>query len=173
MNWNREKLLENTNGLNDTECEIFNFVTYNSIDALRFVLKYEIKVGDELNKMIEEYKKSFERYLEEHPFRRVWDKIIDGAKMEILIHFTDYGDEYKKCAERVNKLWNVPQCKGMVCMILKSFAERDWDELENKFDGIYGAYEEAQIDIEHSCYTIVENLDTEDLKTIIWFCGGK
>lgn len=170
MNWNREKLFRNVNGFNDTDREIFEFVTNNSISDFTFCLRYSLD-DDELNRNMGVFKILFERYVEEHPFRRVWDKLIKDANVKTLIHFTDYGDEYRECAMRVNKLWNMVQYHGLVCMILKAFAERDWDELSEKFDGVYDTYEEAQSNIEVSCYTIVDNLDTDDLKTIINFCG--
>ena len=169
MAWNKEIVFENIKGLNETDCVIFGYVT--GITIRKFQYLWEIRIGgdDLFNKKMDEFQKEFNEYPLEHPFMSVWNKIIDGAKIEKLIYFTDYDNEYKECANRINRLWNMPQYHGLVCMILKAFAERDWDELEEKFNC---SCEQVQSDIEDCCHTIVDNLDTEDLKTIIKFCGG-
>lgn len=173
MKWNKKIVLENMEKLNQTDYDIFAYATDISIDF--FIDLWGERDNDAIsfaNKM-DELQKNFESYPTGHPFRSLWNRIIVGAKKGTLIPFTYYGDEYKDCAMRINNVWNMENYHWAICIILKAFAERDWDELEEKFDGVYDTYEEAQADIEHSCYTIVENLDTEDLKTIIKFCGGE
>lgn len=173
MNWNKEIVFENMEKLNQTERAIFAYVANVTISTFKGLHKYVDNRTLSLSMEMGKIQKEFESYPMKHPFRLVWGKIIEGAEVKSLIHFTEYDDEYKEYAEMVNNLWNISQYHDLVCMILKAFAERDWDELEEKFDGVYDIYEEAQSDIEHSCYTIVDNLDTEDLKTIITFCGGE
>lgn len=169
----REKLFENFKNLNETEKEIFWYIQGGNIDFDIFM--DEEKFSDRfLETFIDNNNKSFRMYDEGHPFRKVWEKITyDIYGQKTLIHFMEYGDEYKKCAKLVNKLWNMPNYHKLVCMILKAFAERDWDEYNESFCDVYGWVERAQIDIENSCYTIADRLDVEDLKVIIKFCGGE
>lgn len=167
---NRDKLVENFNNLNETEKEIVLYVS--NID-FKF-LKDEENISDEtLEELIDNYNKVFSHYGKAHPFRKVWGKITDGIAVKPLIYFMEYGDEYKKCAKLVNKLWNMPNYRNLVCIILKAFAERDWDEYDEAFCNEYGCFESAQNHIDYSCYIIADKLDVEDLKVIIKFCGGE
>lgn len=170
---NREKLVENFKNLNKTEKEIFWYVQGGNIDFDIFMDKEKFS-NRSLETFIDNYNKSFRKYGEDHPFRKVWEKITYGINgQKTLIHFMEYDDEYNKCAILVNKLWSMHSYHKLVCIILKAFAERDWDEYNESFCNAYGGVERAQIDIENSCYTIADRLDVEDLKVIIKFCGGE
>lgn len=168
---NKTKLIENYNKLNETEKDIVTYVIGGGIDMPTLLKVAHIE--NEIDDMeFEEINSYFTAYNPTHPFRKVWNKMTKGCRMEKLIYFTEYGKTYKEYANTINKMWNMSQYRGLVLTMLKAFAERDWDELCDKLDGKYDDYKAVQNDIEHTCYTIVDNLDEEDLKTIIWFCGG-
>lgn len=166
---NATKLIENYNKLNETEKDIVSYVIGGGY--MPSVLN-TTQTDDEVEKRFEKINSRFTHYVPNHPFSKVWDKVTKDCRMETLIYFLDYGNEYREYAKTINKMWNMPQYRGLILTMLKAFAERDWDELYDKFGGKYDDYKEIQNNIEHTCYTIVDNLDEEDLKTITWFCGG-
>lgn len=105
-----------------------------------------------------------------HPFYETFRKITLGVRVERIIYQTDlYGEEYKRLAENVNKMW-ASEYRSTICTIIKAFAERDFDELQSRF------WDEITLDYVKEHITkfadlIVDNLDECDLRCILQFCG--
>lgn len=179
---NVDKFKNNVNSLNDSESEIFEYVTGCNMKYVKKVYeKYDhLRLEDD----IKDWGDKFQMYRnisgngKIHPFVKVFDKIVDGVITHPLIYYVDfYNDqEFKETASRVNELWDNKLYKPLVCIILKAFVERDWDEIHSAFDGWRGIEDvtiaDVQDDIEKTAHIVVETLDTEDLKAIIKFCGG-
>lgn len=178
---NIDKFKKNVNSLNDSELEIFKYVTDYNVKHLADIIKCEKLY---LEEKIEEWNNMFQMYRnisgngKIHPFVNVFDKVVDGVITDTLIDYIDfYNDQdFKVTASRVNELWNDKLYKPLVCIILKAFVERDWDEIYERFDGWRGienvTIADVQDDIENTAHSVIGNLDTEDLKAIIKFCGG-
>lgn len=175
----RNKLISNIDKLNDTEKYILSYVT--NVDISMFSDK---SVCD--NIVMDILKNGFSDYLRSeidtihpidaiHPFVKVWYKVIDDCYMEKLIEHTDmYGNAYERLANKVNELYGT-EMRQTINIILKSFLERDWDELSNKFweywDGFECDPKIVKEDIERYSDIVANNLDESDLKTILLFCG--
>lgn len=166
----REKLIDSFNSLNDTDKLILEYYIEDitkEIPDMDFCYAY---IKRRLDEFYNYYNVPSNKG--KHPFVVVYDKLMDGAKDEVLIYHPEmYGKNYEKLAVRINELWNIDKYRNTILLIFRAFAERDWDELIEKLhDG--AMIDEVQANIEDYAYTIVDNLDEEDLKAVILFCGG-
>lgn len=108
-----------------------------------------------------------------HPFNMVWQKITKGVNIDPLFSQTDlYGVTYKKLTERINELY-MGAYRNTINIILKAFAERDFDELDDKhcFESSEIYCDDLQNNIDQFADVVANNLDEDDLRTILSFCG--
>lgn len=171
----RNVLSENIKNLNDTEKYILGYVTkwdVNKLIPTNCLTDYEIR-----KVLYNGFSNYFSHPVGEmaHPYLKVWHKIVDGAYMDKLISETElYGKRYGQLANAVNEVFGTLN-RSNVYTILKAFVERDWDELSQKFwfdwddDKLSPRLIQENI-MEYGC-VVAENLDEEDLKAILLFCG--
>lgn len=171
----RNVLSENIKNLNDTEKYILGYVTMWDVNKLiptNGLTDYEIR-----KVLYNGFANYFSHPVGEmaHPYLKVWHKIADGVYMDKLISETElYGKRYEQLANAVNEVFGTLN-RSNVYTILKAFAERDWDELSQKlwFEGDDDNLSPRLIQeniVEYGC-VVAENLDEEDLKAILLFCG--
>ena len=173
----RKVLSANINNLNDTEKYILGYVTKWDVNKLMATNSFGL-TDDEIRKVLY---KAFSNYFSHHvgemthPYLKVWHKIVDGAYMDELISETElYGKRYGQLANAVNEVFGTFS-RSNVYAILKAFVERDWDELSQKIwfdcddDNLSPRLIQENIE-EYGC-VVAENLDEEDLKAILLFCG--
>lgn len=171
----RNVLSENIKNLNDTEKYILGYVTKWDVNKL---IPTNCLTDDEIRKVLYN---GFSNYFSHpvgemaHPYLKVWHKIVNGAYMDKLISETElYGKRYEQLANAVNEVFGTLS-RSNVYTILKAFVERDWDELSQKF---WFDFDDNNLSplliqdniIEYAC-VVAENLDEEDLKAILLFCG--
>lgn len=162
-------LEENITNLNDTEKEILEYVTHKQYNwfLLHHITDEEIK--DVLYKNFAPFFGREADVEREHPFYNVMRKIVKNANVDPLIFQTDlYGPNYEELAKEVNKLW-CGKYRQTILMILKAFAERDFDALVERFEFDITC-EEIQKNIDHYADLVAENLVDSDLEAIINFC---
>lgn len=173
----RNVLSANIKNLNDTEKYILGYVTKWDVNKLMATNSFGL-TDDEIRKVLYN---GFSNYFSHpvgemaHPYLKVWYKIVDGAYMDKLISETElYGKRYGQLANAVNEVFGTLS-RSNVYTILKAFVERDWDELSQKIwfdcddDNLSPRLIQENIE-EYGC-VVAENLDEEDLKAILLFCG--
>lgn len=171
----RNVLSANINNLNDTEKYILGYVTKWDVNKL---IPTNCLTDDEIRKVLYNgFSNFFSHPVGEmaHPYLKVWHKIVDGAYMDKLISETElYGKRYDQLAKVVNEAFGTLS-RSNVYTILKAFVERDWDELSQKIwldcDDENLSPRLIQENIEEYGCVVAENLDEEDLKAILLFCG--
>lgn len=167
----RHILNNNIKSLNDTESYVLEYVTKTPIDWFFDHMASDNEVREVLyNSFVAHFGYAPKDGI--HPFYKVWEKIVKGANIDALIAQTDlYGNSYKMLAEQINELY-MSEYRSCINIILKAFAERDYTEIADKHNfGNEITKEKFVEDFEGYSELIVNNLDEQDLETIILFCG--
>lgn len=169
----RSRLIENLQKLNDTEMYIVEYLTKKNFEWFKDTNSTDNNVRKVLyNAWVNYFGHTPEDGM--HPFYLVWCKMVNGVNIDMLIPETDlYGHDYELLAKEVNELY-MSKYRPTILTILKSFAERDFDEICDRYgfdsnDDV--SVKSVQEDIESYSEYIVNNLDETDLMTIILFCG--
>lgn len=165
----RHVLNENIKNLNDTDAYVLEYLTKVPFDWFIDQMATDKDVRKTLYKAFAPYF-GYESMM--HPYYKVWKKISKGVNMDELIVQTDlYGHDYKMLAEQINELF-MDKYRPTIYIILKAFAERDFEELANKYCFIENFTCKDVIDnIKDYAEMVATNLDEEDLESIILFCG--
>ena len=162
----RNKLIDNLRELNDTEVYTLEYLTRKPLSW--FLDKHHVSDKEVRETLYNSFVHYFGYAPQDgvHPYYKVWEKVVVGSNIDELICQTDlYGKEYKELAEQINELYMSNYCET-IQIILKAFAERDFEEIADKYClGENVTYANFDNDM------IVGNLDNQDLKTIILFCG--
>lgn len=160
----RDKLISNIEGLNIDEKILVRFVTKK--DITWFFDKDNVSDDSVVSVLYTTFFDYFSKL--GHPCEELFDKVINGAYTDKLIYQTDlYDKSYEYVAKLVNDLWGSDK-RSLVLIQLKAFAERDCDELEDKYEV---DIDKVLSDIEKYADVVVNNLDERDLETIVLFCG--
>lgn len=84
---------------------------------------------------------------------------------KLIVQTTLYGHRYKGLADCVNSLYST-EYRDTIEIILRAFAERDFEEIVTRYNlGDDVDYDSLDLSL------VVDNLDENDLETIIKFCG--
>lgn len=157
----RKNFIANLNALNDTEIYILEYISeknkewWESADGNdiinrlnKFYYTHQYKVGNGLV----------------HPYIIVYNKLTQNIYP--LIEQTDiYGKRYQYLSNIVNDLWT-DGYKETVGIILRAFAERDCEEICNRYE----LDVDAKVLYDKYLECVIDNLDENDLETIIKFC---
>lgn len=168
----RQILISNINKCTTFEKEIIELVTNKPITWFND----ENNSDDEISNVIIN---SFSQYMghkrgdKPHPYYILYKVITLSTNIDKLISQTDlYGSNslYAMYANKVNKVYT-SEYKNRVLTILKAFAERDYDEIVERYQ--YGDNITLKVivsNIEKYAEDIASNLDTTDLESICMFC---
>lgn len=173
----RDKLISNIDNLSEFEVYILFYVTHwDTYEFCDCENNSDEKVSDVLcNSFAHYFGRDEGEYT--HPFVKVWRKVVDGINIDKLICHTDHYDKrYKALADEVNRLYGTEN-RSNIHAVLKLFVERDWDELCDKIRGCEFCDDEkskikfTQEHITMYANVVANNLDEQDLVTILSFCG--
>lgn len=162
----RDRLINNLVKLCDTEIYTLEYLTHHEMNW--FCDKQNVSDESVRNVLFNAFAGYFGFAPKDgvHPYYKVWQKVVVGVHIEPLISQTDlYGKNYKMLAEQINELY-MSEYRNTILIILKAFAERDFEEIADK----HCLDEDVTID-DIDDEMIVNNLDEQDLETIILFCG--
>lgn len=163
----RDRLINNLGKLCDTEIYTLEYLTHHEMNW--FCDKQNVSNESVRNVLYNAFVGYFGHASKDgvHPYYKVWEKVIDGVQIDPLIAQTDlYGKNYEMLAKQINELY-MSEHHNTILIILKAFAERDFEEIVGKYWLDENIITIDDIDEK----MIVSNLDDKDLETIILFCG--
>lgn len=162
----RKNFIANLNALNDTELYILEYVSEKNKEWWENANDNDIinRLSYFRNGICDVYDPKCD-YKTPHPYTIVYNKLTRNI-YPLIVQTDLYGKRYEHLADIVNDLW-FDVYEETIGIILRAFAERDCEEIceKHELDECPEVLYDEYLDL------VVNNLDENDLETIIKFCG--
>lgn len=171
---NRTTLCNNISELNETECDIFTYLTKVDIRWFSDFSNSDSDVENVLNSAFQPYF-CVDSDNKPHPIKKIYDKIINGVYLEPLFYkyrlTFENSVSFNERAERVNGLYTDVELRMKVLYLLKAMVVRDFEAISESPKYPHGVTLDMFLqNLENDYMEIFLDFITEDdLKIILSF----